>query len=136
MSVTLNLGGTDLNPNMIWTDRYNFQDVTQTTTRTLSGQHVTFVQGTSKGRPITLVANEETGWLTLSQINAIQALANVAGAVLTLQIDVETFQVQFRHEDSPAFEAAQLVDGLVPTDGIFGDNSITYFTATIKLTEV
>ncbi len=136
MSVTLNLGGTDLNPNMIWQDRYSWQDVTQTTTRTLSGQHVTFVQGTVKGRPITLVANEETGWLTLSQINAIQALANVAGAVLTLQIDVETFQVQFRHEDVPAFDAAQLVDGLVPTDGTFGDNSITYFTATIKLTEV
>ena len=136
MSVTLNLGGTDLNPSMVWTDRYTWQDVTQTTTRTLSGQHVTFVQGTAKGRPITLVANEETGWLTLSQVNALQVLANVAGAVYTLQVDADTFQVQLRHEDPPGFEAAQLVDGLVPTDGTFGDNSITYFTATIKLTEV
>ncbi len=134
--VTFNLGGTDLNNAMLWPDRFAFQEVAQTVSRTLAGQVVTFVQGLSKGRPITLIANEQRGWLTKGQVDAVQAMAQTVGGVFTLQVDTETFQVQFRHEEPPAFEASPLVPDLAITAGTFPDPAITYFTATIKLMEV
>jgi hypothetical protein len=134
--VTLNLGGTDLNNAMLWSDRFAFQEVAQTVARTLGGQVVTFVQGLSKGRPITLVANEQRGWLTKDQVDAIQVMAQTVGGVFTLQVESETFQVQFRHEEPPAFEALPLVPDLAISSGTFPDPTATYFTATIKLMEV
>ena len=133
---TVILGGVTLNPSIVWEDRFAFQSVAQTTTRTLAGNLVTFAQGLSKGRPITLVANETRGWLTKSDVEAIQALADAVAATYSLQIDTEFFTVQFRHEDPPAFEARELRDDLLLTDGTFGDPTISYFEATIKLTEV
>ena len=100
---TFTLGGIDLNPNMIWEDRYFSQLVAQSNVRTLAGSLIVYTQGLTSGQEITLVANEEQGWLTLATIQALQALADVPGGIYQLVIDSTTLNVMFRHDDPPAF---------------------------------
>jgi len=82
----LTLNGITLNNNLFWEDRWSFQTADKTVTRTLGGNVVTFNASLIKGRPITLVATEDQGWLTLTQVEQMAALADVAGAIYSLVI--------------------------------------------------
>ena len=134
--VTLKLDTIDLDPNMRWPDRHQFSPVGATNKRTLAGNLVSFRQAVSKGRPITLVAGENFGWLTVGQVEAVQALADQETGTFPLQIGSEFFTVQFRHTDPPAFEADSLLGDLDETTGASNDPRTTFYTATIKLETV
>lgn len=129
MSTVLTLGGVDLNASMIWTDREQTQGVAQTTDRTLGGALIVYSQALSLGGDITLVAGEDSGWLTKFQVDEIKGLAAIAGATYTLDIDTSTFDVIFRHHEAPAVDFTPLISRLNP--GI--DD---YYIGTIKLTKV
>lgn len=125
------LGGVTLSSDMVWEDEFGSQQsVAQTAKRTLGGMPIVLYQQMTKGRPITLTAVAGQGWLTHSQVSAVQQLATNAGSVLTLSIGTNTFNVMFRHEDPPAFIATALdqVGALAPDTG--------YYLATIKLMTV
>lgn len=119
MSITLggtpNVGGSiTFNPNMVWAERYAFSPVLQAVKETLDGSPVVYTRNTNAGRPITLVALDDQGWLTKAMADAVQLSANVPGAVYTLTIGSEVFSVMFRHHDAPAVILRPLVTRAVP----------------------
>jgi hypothetical protein len=127
MAVTLN--GVTLNPNMVWADRYSYASVTQEVLTTLAGTMVVYPNTLTKGRPITLEARDDQGWLTKQQVDSMQALADTQGGIYTLVIGAETFTVMFRHQDAPALMMEPLIPRAVPVAG-------DYFVGTIKLMTV
>jgi len=125
------LGGVTLSDHMVWADEIESdQAVAQTFKRTLGGASVILHQALSKGRSITLTATQKQGWLNKTQVLAIKALAEQAGAVFTLTIGVETFSVMFRNHEPPSFIAEPMdqIGAQAPTTGIY--------TATINLMTV
>lgn len=122
------LGGLDLPDDIDWTDEFTFQAVGQSVTRTIAGNHVEFNQTLVRGRPITLVANEDEGWLTKAQVDSIQTFASTPGATFTLDIGAQSFTVAFR-QDEGAFSPSPLLARIDPAAGDF-------FTATIRLRTV
>lgn len=123
------LDGYALSPHMLWTDRHSYNQVEQTSLRTLGGRLKVFSHGLVKGRPITLEAVIDQGWLTLLQVKAVEARASVPGAVYSLVVGDESFNVMFRHTDGLPFEAAPLISRIEEADS-------DYYTCTLKLITV
>jgi len=126
------LGGVTLNSELLWTDRWNFSPVAQEVNRTIGGNVVTFSATLSQGQPITLIANERRGWFTKTMVDAVKALADVAGATYSFQFDTEIFTVQFRHEDDPAVE----FEAFVPRGGDEPHDPTDNFAGTVRLLTV
>lgn len=123
---TLILGGVPLNSQMVWTDRKVSQGVAQSVLTTLGGSPVVYSQALIRGQSITLESQDDRGWLTTDQVNAIAALADQPGAQFELQINSQVFLVIFRHQESPAFQATPLIPRL-------NEGANDRHTATIKL---
>ena len=125
--MTLILGTVTLSDNMQWIDRAQQVPVAQTDQRTVAGNLVTFAQGLTLGRPITLEANENQGWIFFQDVLALAALAAVAGATYSLQIEAAIFAVQFRHTDPPAVDFRPLISRLniATTDYMLGQIKLT-----------
>ena len=81
------------------------------------------------GLAITLESEPNAGWLTRAQVVAVKLLADSPGGVYTLNLRGQPFQVMFRHQDPPAFEAKPLVPVANPQPGDF-------YLATLKLMTV
>jgi hypothetical protein len=107
------LGGITLNPNMVWVDRHTYSPVLQEVKLTLGGVPVIYSASQSAGRPITLTAYSDQGWLTKTMADAVFALSQSA-VQTTITIGAETFNVVFRHHDSPAVTLAPLLPRAVP----------------------
>ena len=120
------LGGTTLNPNMVWAERFGYAPVSQEVLTTLGGVPIVYSRAMTAGMPITLLALQDQGWLDLSMVNAVQISANTPGAEYSLVIGAESFQVVFRHHDPPAVEMTPLLIRAVPLAG-------DYFIGQIKL---
>ena len=125
----ITLGGYALNSNIIWTDRDSWSPIVQTVKRTLGGKIVVASSPLEKGRPITLTATQDQGWITLPQRNILKQMAEIPGAIFVLVIDDETFNVMFRHEEPPAVDFKPLIDRTNPEVG-------DYFLGQIKLIEI
>lgn len=126
---TLILGGVALNPQMVWVDRKQSQNVAQSVLRTLGGAPVIFSQQLVKGENITLVAREDRGWVRGSVYRQLAELAAVAGAILELQINAQVLQVMFRHHEAPALDFEPVIPRLNEQDK-------DIYTGTIKLITV
>lgn len=125
MAVTL--GGVTLNENMVWVDRYVSLQVAQSAKTTLGGRPVIYSLALTKGQPITLVATEDYGWLDLTTVQALQAMADSPGGIYSLVYGAATYSVVFRHQDAPALELAPLVYRVTP------DTTTDWFIGQIKL---
>ena len=127
--MAITLGGVTLSKHMIWEDEDAYGLVDSVAVRTLAGNLIVRDQALVKGRPITLTAREDQGWLTKTQVDAVRGLANAAGAGYSLVIESQSFQVKFRHHEPPAFEATALI--------MRNNHDIDdYYTCTIKLMTV
>jgi len=124
--MAISLGGTTLNPNMVWTDRMNYSPVVQDVQVTLGGTPIVYAQSKEGGQPITLTAYADQGWLTKSMVDAVQTYAQQAGLVLALVIGSESFDVMFRHHEPPAVNFQPLIPRAVPLPE-------DYFVGEIKL---
>jgi hypothetical protein len=113
---------------LVWTDEFA-SSVAQSTKRTLDGGLVVFHTALTGGRPITLASREDTGWLTRAQVEALDLLARSPGGIYILTLRGQAYQVMFRHQEAPAFEAAPLWPLVNPQPGDF-------YLATIKLMTV
>jgi len=114
---------------LVWTDEFAAQTVAQTVRRTLDGSVVVFYGQHSGGLPITLESEPDAGWLTRTQVEALKLRADSPGGVFTLELRGQVFQVMFRHQEQPAFEAKPLVPLAHPQPGDF-------YLATLKLMTV
>lgn len=115
------LNGLVLNPSLQWEERFSSSDVLQSVKQTLGGRTVINAAQISGGRNITLVASEDTGWLTFAMVKALRVMAEVPGLILpfTFHNDLLGAQVAFRHHDKPALEVSALSPRAVHDDSDF-----------------
>ena len=125
----IRLDGLLLPDGLVWTDEFAAQPVTQTVRRTLDGSLVVFYGQTHGGLPITLESEPDAGWLTRTQVAALKLRSDSPGGIFTLELRGQAFQVLFRHQEPPAFEARPLVNFAHPQPGDF-------YLATLKLMTV
>lgn len=123
------LDGISLPVDLLWSDEWAASTVAQTVRRTLDGGLVVFYGELRAGLPITLESQPDAGWLTRTQVEAIALRAASPGGLYTLNLRGQTWQVMFRHQDAPAFEARPLVSVANPQAGDF-------YLATLKLMTV
>jgi len=112
MSIMLN--GVALSGSLQWKDRLAYTPVAQEVLTTLGGNPVVYSKALHGNRPVTLVASEDTGWLTKAMVDAIEAMASVPGGVYTLNFHGEVLNVIFAHHDSPAIDIVPLQPKAVP----------------------
>lgn len=116
-----------LPPSLHWLDRDDWQPVAQSVRKTLDGTLAVFHAPRPSGRPITLASTEDQGWITRATLDALQALAAIPGAVQTLTIGAQAFQVVWRHHDAPAIAATPILARLAAGDG-------DWYRVTLKFT--
>lgn len=122
----ISLGGIELSNSMVWQERYTGRSVQATERRFLGGGlHITAAKLTG-GKPITLAAGEEFGWLTRDQVEQVMALASDPVGVYTLLFNGASYEVAFRHSEAPAVE-------MFPLIARTNDESGDYFAGQIKL---
>jgi hypothetical protein len=116
MTISITDGTTTINlPELDWEDEFAWNPVTQRTGRTLSGALWVHSYGLTGGRPITLRANERSGWMTRATLLALQAYADVAAPAspFVLSIHGTDYDVVFDHEKR-AIEAQPVVNYAEP----------------------
>lgn len=80
---------------MIWEDEYQYAPLTSTSTQTLDGGMVIEQSLRTKGRPVTLVGDEDRGWLAKAQLDLLYALASSVGALTLTLADGRVLAVMF-----------------------------------------
>jgi hypothetical protein len=95
------LGGVTLNPSMQWVDRYETHTVLQNRKLTLAGTPVIRQLALPSSIPITLVATQDTGWITKDMFDAVKALSLAAATSYTFSFFGEAYDVVFRHDEEP-----------------------------------
>jgi hypothetical protein len=99
--MSLMLDGLELPPDMVWVDEFDWSPIAQTETRSLSGALIIETAEKLEGRPITLVGDPESGWITKAKVDALyEKLLITTPLVLTLQNN-QTFNVTWRHSEKP-----------------------------------
>lgn len=111
------LAGVEIRTGLIWQDRRGYSSVAQAVKRTLGGKMIVHAGPTYRGQPITLVSPEDSGIVTHSQVEALQALSESYDTVYPLQIGADSFNVVFRHYEPPAFSAVPIIPRTVQLPG-------------------
>ena len=127
MSIILN--GVTLSGSMQWVEKHQWSPVAQSTQYTLGGGLVVYTQELLAGRPVTLEAREDTGWITKLMLDQIEAMAAAPGGVYTLDVHGYTANVVFRHDEAPAVDFTPLQPRAIPLD-------TDYFIGRLKLLTV
>jgi hypothetical protein len=127
--MAITLGDITLPSDLHWPNQFEWYGATGSSERTLGGGLVVWTGYLSKGRSIDLVATETRGWLTYTQLSALQTLAQNP-ITYTLVIGNSSFQVMFRYEDAPCIDVVPLISSRIN----YSANDL--FTGTIKLMEV
>lgn len=123
------IGSVELNGSLGWSDRFSGVGVAQVQKRTLGGRMVSFSGALVGGREITLVASQESGWLTHTMVLQLTAMSFVPGVVYDFIFGDESHRVIFNHSNSPAVTMSPLSPKQNPAAG-------DYFIGTIKLLTV
>lgn len=112
----------------VWVDRNAWQGVAQSRRRTVDGGQVVFSSPLSGGRPVTLEAQPNTGWLKKSEADALLAMSEVIGATYAFEYGDFEETVEFDHADGPG-TAVQL-EPLIPRSTPGADD---WFVGTVRL---
>lgn len=94
---------------MLWTDEFSWRPVEQAQEYGVTGALVVDVAHRLAGRPITLEATEDHGWITRSALSALYGLAGDADAVFTFQhADGRSFDVMIESIESRQISRPEL----------------------------
>ena len=94
------LNGIELPRGMLWVDEFNWTAVQKTVDRSITGAQIIDVAPRIEGRPITLQAVEDQGWIRRKTLLQVKALADVVeGQYLLRLADGREFEVQFASDD-------------------------------------
>lgn len=94
------LNGIELPRGMLWVDEFNWSAVEKTIERSITGAQVIDAAARVAGRPITLEAVEDQGWIRRATLLAVRALADAPDGEYPLKLaDGREFTVQFAAED-------------------------------------
>lgn len=128
MPAIITLNGIALDRSMLWQERFNTPATAYSLKYTLGGRAISRI-GSTKQKNITLVGDENSGWLTKETVDQLLALAANPAGVYNFVFGDETFSVVFRYEDQPVIEMRPFVPRVLHEPG-------DYFTGTIKLRKV
>lgn len=94
------LNGIELPRGMLWVDEFNWSAVEKTIERSITGAQVIDAAARVAGRPITLEAVEDQGWIRRATLLAVRALVDAPDGEYLLKLaDGREFTVQFAAED-------------------------------------
>jgi len=125
----IQLATLELPDGLLWSDEFAAHGVAQTLRYTLDGAPLVQYAPRVAGQPITLQSSADSGWVTRTQLDALAALAAVAGQIYPLHLHEVRVAVVFRHHDPPALTAEPLWPYGQPA-------STDYFYLTLKLMTV
>ncbi|MDN4590242.1 hypothetical protein DBA29_17265 [Xenophilus aerolatus] len=99
---------------MVWTDEFAWSAVEKSMERSLTGAALIDIGVKQAGRPVTLEAQGDAGWMPRADVLALVALVEAdPGAVLTFtHADGRTFDVQFAPVEAPV--TAEPIPGARP----------------------
>lgn len=96
------LGQLPLPAGMLWVDEFGWRPVEATREYSVTGAQIIDVAEREGGRPITLQATEDHGWMTRENLLALQELAADADGTFTLTLaDGRAFEVMFAPDTDP-----------------------------------
>lgn len=110
--ITLSDGTTTLHlhPDLYWPDENNWHPVEQAVIRTVTGALIVSASTRVKGRPITLQPeNDSSAWMSRATVEQLRNWCLVPGKQLALTLRGTTYDVIFRHHDSPALDPRPVV---------------------------
>ena len=94
------LAGIELPRGMLWVDEFNWSAVQKAVDRSITGAQIIDAAARIEGRPITLQAVEDQGWIRRATLQAVQALADAPDGRYPLRLaDGREFTVQFAADD-------------------------------------
>lgn len=106
----ITLDGIEISPSLLWADETSWSPVVQHQAYGVSGSLFIDASVMLAGRPITLAASENQGWVPRSTVLALLDLAAVPAKEMLLTLgDGRQFTVVFRHDSGPPVEARQVV---------------------------
>lgn len=95
--------------NLWWEDEIDWTPVDQIVTWSTTGAVLLDVSTKQAGRPITLVGNESSAWITRETALTLQAWAAIPGKEMELSIHGQLFTVKFRYDDKKPIEVEPIV---------------------------
>ena len=131
MAITLTRAGNTINlpVDILWTDQHSWSPVEQREDVSLTGALLIDVAVRTAGRHITLVADQNAGWIPYSDLLQLREWAAMPGAEMALSIDGAGYQVIFRHQEKPAVDVQEVVSYSL-------DDHADFFYGTLKFMEV
>lgn len=96
MAITLD--AVDLSNDLVWADRYTWTPVVQSTSTAIDGSLIVEAGAKIKGRKISLVGENNVGWMRRTDIEALYAKSIQPGLQMTLTFKGTAMTVIFDHE--------------------------------------
>ena len=114
---TLTYGATTLTlpDDLPWTDEFSWPAVEQRTEYSITGALIVEASAKQSGRPITLTANENRGWISRATLLTLKAWAALPAQAFTLVINGGARVVAFDQQRG-AIEAVTVLPQLTDTD--------------------
>jgi hypothetical protein len=134
-TITLTAGTVviDLDPDLRWSDEFDWYEVEQTVERSLGGSLVVDQAVKAGGRPITLAPpGQDAAWMPRATLSAIQALERQPHLIMQLDLRGAVFDVIFRRHDAAPISAEPVVFVADPEASGFGD----WYLSTIRFLTV
>ena len=99
MTITLTKDGTtlELPEDLIWSDELTWSAVAQSKERGIWGTLIVDAMARNGGRPITLVGDGDSAWITRGTLLTLSAWARIPGQRFTLELPGQTFTGIFDH---------------------------------------
>lgn len=122
MTITLTKDGTSLElpEDLLWTDEFSWSAVSQSTQRGIDGHLIVDAMERMGGRPITLMGDGDSAWITRADLLTLKAWAAIAGQEFDLDVRGQAWTVIFDHGDaeearsmgmSPVVDYSDMEDG-------------------------
>lgn len=124
----ITLDGIVLSSELLWSDEFANQNISQSVKHTLSGGTVVF-STKAQSKSITLQSLSDQGWIDRATVEQLQLISQVPNGVYTLNIRGVDYSVMFRHNEPPAFKAD-------PVLHVANPDSDSYYTVEIRLITV
>lgn len=124
-AITLSDGVTTLtlDPDLQWTDEFDWYAIEQTAERGLTGALIIDVGERQGGRPITLAPpDSNAAWMPRATVTQLQAWEAEPELELALDLRGVEYSVAFRRWDGAPIEAEPVVFVANPSAGGFGDS--------------
>jgi hypothetical protein len=100
----------NLHDDLFWSDEHGWNQVGQSSERTITGSLVVQAALLLAGRPITLQPeNDSSAWMTRAVVDQLRNFAAVPGKEMTLTLRGTPRTVIFRHHDGIALDARPVV---------------------------